>query len=178
MIEIITRCDGFFNIITQHPRTTMPFNVAHLLCSLESVNGDPATATFLVNEEEERRFLFPLVLQTYRLTDSGAITQIDDIPFELANEVYQQALYEPEEAYDKKTFRRNKLKPVYKYLFEFVHNVFLSYAGSNEAVTFAKFKLLAPIVRQLSVNWGRLLVNLFLKEAEELPSRLNTNMPL
>ncbi len=178
IIEAITNCDGFFKIITQHPTFAMPMNVAYLLCSLESTAGDPASVTFLVNGEEPRRSLLPLVLQAYRLSDTGAITTIDEVPIAAVEEVYQQAVFEPKKVYDQKTLNRHDLKSEYRFIFEFVHNVFCSYLGSNESVTLLKLRVITAVVKQLNVNWARLLVNLFIKEAAELPARVKTNTPI
>lgn len=74
------------------------------------------------------------------------------MPIAAVNEVYQLALIKPEKEFDKKTFNRSLLKPEYRVLFEFVHNVFLSYTGSNESVSFLKFQMLTVVVKNLSVN--------------------------
>lgn len=62
-----------------------------------------------------------------------------------------------------RTFNWKLLRPEYRVLFDFVHMVFLSYAGTNDSVTHAKFKVMTAVVKNMNVNWARLLVNLFIE---------------
>lgn len=103
------------------------------------------TATFLVNDEEEHRSL--LHLQVYNFANVGVITNINDVTIEAVNEVYQLILFEPDEEYDQNTFNRNKMKSEFWLLFEFIHNVFFSYIGSNESITLPKFRVLIAVVK-------------------------------
>lgn len=104
-----------------------------------------------------------LVLRAFNLVDTGSICKIEDIPDAAAQSFYHQALIELKEAYNLTTLNRRELKPEYRVLFEFVYNIFFSYAGSNENVTVNKLKVMVAVTKQLDVNWGRLLVNLFLE---------------
>lgn len=88
--------------------------------------------------------MLPLVLQAYNLADLGAICRI--------HKVYQQTLIQPAKEFDLKTFNRKLLKPEFRILFEFIHKVFISYAGSNESVSLPKFRVMSAVMKQLDVN--------------------------
>lgn len=80
--------------------------------------------------------VLPLILQAYSLEDEGKICKVDDIPLsDVHDEFYQLALVTPLKVFNLKTFNQKLLKPEYHVLFDFVHKVFLSYAGTNESVT-------------------------------------------
>lgn len=89
----------------------------------------------------------------------------------MVDEVYQLALIKLEKEFNRKTFNHSLLKPEYL-LFAYIHNVFFSNVGSNEAVFLPKLRVLISMIKQLRVNWARLLVNLFIKKAEERPQGL------
>lgn len=49
-------------------------------------------------------------------------------------------------------------------MFEFIYNVILSYASSNEFVSLPKFWVMSVVVEQLDINRARLLVNMFIEQ--------------
>lgn len=49
-------------------------------------------------------------------------------------------------------------------LFEFVHNILLSYAGSNKFVSLPKFRVMSAVMEQVDINWARLPINLFIEQ--------------
>lgn len=65
------------------------------------------------------------------------------------------------------------MKPEYRILFEFIHSVFLSYAGYNENVSLPKLRIMSAVLKQLDVNWARLLVNLLIVEATRITQVLD-----
>lgn len=170
---------GFQRMIQYSPRYWLPQQVATFFLSFCSGDeSDPQSATFMLQRptSNEPIPILSLICKIYEIPDAGEIDLIISKPsgvlLDISNEdlqtVYQKALMQPAKSYDGKRFVRPALRPEYRALFDLVHKVFLGYHGNHDAVTPAKFRIIAAIVQKLSVNWARLLLALLKEEVKQI----------
>lgn len=102
---------------------------------------------------------------------------LDNIPLTELQSMYEEMMIpsnKPEErSYQLKMFLRTRMKPTFKLLFNVLHKVFLSQTGTNEQVTFYKFRLMVAVYKNLNVNWTRIVLFNIKEEMEKIMRNLD-----
>ncbi len=187
VLEAIHTCEGFRRIISYRPQLWLPEQIARFFITYQCpVADDVFSATFRLacpeNVEDPIQIL-PLICKTYGIPDSGDVEigvwkggivalEIDE---QVLNNFYNRAVMHPTAAYDGRKFARPLLHPEYRYLFDLIHKVLLAYTGNNDAVTPAKFRLMAAVMLNLPVNWARLLLALLNEEFVKIKESMDDN---